>query len=200
MQILKSAALGGLFVVSAAISAAAVTFNGNYSLSGNAYSEPGLVIQTSATTGAFSFNLNSGQSTTFDLFSIWTNENRVNGNNTRVRTLLADFMLSSFGASGTASGTTTGVNVAGIAQYGSLSWAAPLTLTLNNGGTLTIALSNETFNLGLLRLSSGINWAATVQATATYRAPSAVPLPASGLLLAAAVATAAGMRRRRRAA
>ena len=191
--------IGGIVLLTSTVAAAAVTFNGNFSLSGSSFSEPGLRVQTSAQTGAFNFNLTSGQSVTFDLFNIWTDENRVNGNNTRTSNLVADFMLTSFGASGSVNGTTTGTSVLGLMQYGSVDWTAPLTLNLNNGGRLTIALSDETFNLGLLRLSSGINWAATVQATATYVAPGAVPLPASGMLLAGALAGVAAFRRRRRA-
>lgn len=196
-RFMKPAVLGVVLLLSSAAAAAAVTINGSFSLSGNAYNEPGLVVQTSVQGGNFSLDLTSGQSTTFDLFSIWTNENRVNGNNTRTRSLVADFSLGAFGASGSVNGTTTGTNIFGVMQYGSVDWTAPLTLALNNGGSLRIALSDETYNLGLLRLSSGINWAATVQATATYIAPNAVPLPASGVLLVGAIGAAAALRRRR---
>lgn len=194
----RSAALAALLAGIGASASLAATFNGIFSLSGSSFAEPGLVVQTSTTSGAFSFDLDTaGQSTSFNLFDIWTNENRANGNNTRTSTLAAGFTFASLGAGGTVTGATAGHG--GVIQYASLAWGQPLTLNFGNGGVLSIALKNADFAYGLFGLGRGQANGATIQATATLvtaPAPAPVPLPASGLLLLAALGGARAFFRR----
>ncbi len=194
---LKSAVLSAVMFGASALAAQATTFNGIFSLSGSAYVEPGLVIDTSVRSGTMGFTLDVGDSVTFDLFDIWDTERRVNGNNTRQSSLVADFTFASLGTSGTATGTTAGH--ATNPQYVSLVWGGPVMLNFGNGGLLSIALTDEQFAFGVGGLNVGAAGGATVQAIATYIA-APVPLPASGLLLVAAIGAAAVLRRRRNAA
>ena len=197
-KILKSAALAVVIGGAGAPAALAATFNGVFSLSGSSFSEPGLVVATSTQSGSVGFQLNTaGQSTTFDLFDIWTDENRANGNNTRTSSLVAAFTFAGIGASGSASGSTTGHG--GATNYASLVWGAPLLLNFGNGGVLSIMLGNANFSYGLGGFGQGQANGATIQATATLVA-TPVPLPASGLALIAALGGAGLVARRRRTA
>lgn len=202
---MRLVSIGASAIASAAIflgslvAGQAATFNGMFNLSGSSFSEPGLRMATSASSGAFSFQLDTaGQSVTFDLFDIWANENRVNGNNTRTSTLLADFTFAGIGASGTATGTTRGNNFFFV-HNASLAWGGPVQLNFGNGGILSIALNGATFSSGFLGLSQGQANGATIQATATLVA-APVPLPASGLVLLGALAGGGAILRRRRKA
>lgn len=204
MTILKSAVVSAVVFGASSLGVNAATFNGLFSLSGTSFQEPGLVMATSATSGAFSFDLDTaGQSTTFDLFNIWATEGNVSGNNTQTSTLQAAFSFAGIGASGTVNGSTKGVSIFfGIFQNASLSWAGPVVLNFGNGGVLSIALSgNTSFNSGIFGLSPGSANGATIQATATLvSAPAPVPLPASGLVLLGALAGGGAFLRRRRKA
>ncbi len=198
------ALLSAAALVGSAIAAEAATYNGIFSLSGSSFGEPGLVMATSASSGAFSFDLDTaGQSTTFNLFNIWATEASTAGNNTQTSAIQAAFNFAGIGASGTVNGSTRGVSsFFGIVQNASLSWAGPLVLNFGNGGVLSIALSGNTnFNTGIFGLSSGPANGATVTATATLvAAPAPVPLPASGLALLAALGGAGAFLRRRQRA
>lgn len=196
--LLKSAAVTASLVIATAPAALAATFNGLFSLSGSALHEPGLVMATSTTGGSVSFQLDTaGQSTSFDLFDIWAAERRVNGNNTRVSSLDAAFDFAGIGASGSATGATTGHG--GPIQYASLAWGAPILLNFGHGGVLSIVLEDANFSYGLLGLGQGQSNGATIRATATLIA-APVPLPASGLVLLAALGGAGAMLRRGRRA
>lgn len=198
VKVLKSAALAVVFAGAGTSAALAATFNGIFSLSGSSFSEPGLVMATSTQSGSVSFQLDTvGQSATFDLFDIWANERRANGNNTRTSSLVAAFTFAGIGASGSATGSTTGHG--GLIQYASLAWGAPVLLNFGNGGVLSIVLGNANFSYGLGGFGQGQANGATIQATATLVA-TPVPLPASGLALIAALAGAGLVARRRRAA
>lgn len=204
--ILRVAVLSAVVSGAAAFSAAAATFNGIFSLSGSSFSEPGLVMGTSASSGAFSFDLDTaGQSTTFNLFKIWATEASVSGNNTQTSNLQAAFTFAGIGAGGTVNGSTKGVSALfGILQNASLTWAGPLVLNFGNAGVLSIALSgNTSFNSGFFGLSAGSANGATITATATLVSapmPAPVPLPASGLVLLGALGGAGAFLRRRRRA
>ena len=199
MTILKSAVVSAVVFGASSLGVNAATFDGLFSLSGSSFSEPGLRMATSAQSGAFSFQLdNAGQSVTFDLFDIWANENRVNGNNTRISTLLADFSFAGIGASGTATGSTAGHNNF-FTHNASLAWGGPVLLNFGNGGVLSIVLNGATFSSGLFGLGQGQANGATIQATATLVA-APVPLPASGLVLLGALAGGGAFLRRLRKA
>lgn len=193
LALLSAAALAG-----SAVDGQAATFNGVFSLSGSSFREPGLVMATSATSGAVGFQLDTaGQSVTFDLFDIWATERRVNGNNSRTSSLVADFTFSGIGASGSATGSTTGHG--GATQHASLVWGAPVVLTFGNGGILSLVLGDASFSQGRGGLGQGQANGATIRATATLVA-APVPLPASGLALLGALGGAAAFLRRGRRA
>ncbi len=206
--ILRVAVLSAVVSGAAAFSAAAATFNGIFTLGGSSFSEPGLVMGTSASSGAFSFDLDTaGQSVTFDLFNIWATEANTGGNNTQTSTLQAAFDFAGIGASGAVTGATRGVSSWwGLIQNASLVWGGPTVLNFGNGGVLSIALSDNTnFSAGFASLSTGPANGATVRATATLvsaptPAPAPVPLPASGLLLLASLGGAGALLRRGRRA
>lgn len=205
--ILRVAALSAVVSGAAASGAAAATFNGLFTLGGSSFGEPGLVMGTSAQSGAFSVDLDtSGQSVTFDLFTIWAKETSTAGNNTQTSTLQAAFDFAGIGASGAVTGSTRGVSTFfGLFQNASLTWGGPAVLNFGNGGVLSIALGNTTsFSAGFLGLSTAPANGATVRATVTLVSaptPAPVPLPASGVLLLASLGGAgAFLRRRRRAA
>ncbi len=176
--------------------ASALTFTGNYTVTGSALTDPGLVVEVAPNPGTFSFDLDSGQSTTFNIFDIWTSETAVNSDDRVPQSLAVNFNL----LSPTGTGILGGESVASglILQYGSVDWSSPLQIALSDGGTLSIALSDATFNWGLFGLTPGQRNGADVFATFTYTSPSAVPLPAGlGLLIAGMGALgAAGYRRR----
>ena len=123
---LKATALGGFLIVGSTVAAAAVTFNGTFSLSGSSFSEPGLVIDTSTQNGTYNFDLTSGQSTTFNLLDIWTDENRVNGNNTSTQSSVADVKLWAFAAKAIAEGPAHGNTSPGLLRTGAGARSAPL--------------------------------------------------------------------------
>lgn len=206
VSIAGPALLSAVALLGSAIAAEAATYNGIFSLSGSSFGEPGLVMATSASSGAFSFDLDTaGQSTTFTLFNIWATEASVSGNNTQTSNIQAAFNFAGIGAGGTVNGSTRGVSsFFGIIQNASLSWAGPLVLNFGNGGVLSIALSGNTnFNTGIFRLSNGPANGAMVTATATLVSaplPAPVPLPASGLALLGALGGAGAFLRRRRRA
>ncbi len=198
VSIARSAVVSAAIFAGSVAAAQAATFNGIFSLSGSSFSEPGLVMATSATSGAFSFQLDTaGQSVTFDLFDIWATEKKANGNNTRTSSMLADFTFSSIGATGSSTGSTTGHG--GATQYASIVWGAPITLNFANGGILSLVLGDANFSYGTGGLGQGQGNGATIRATATLVA-TPVPLPASGLVLLGALGGAGAFLRRRRRA
>ena len=75
---------GGIFLVLSFLGiAGATTFTlGDFNVNLND-SDPGLVLHSAAIPGTpFSFDLNVGESITFDLFKIWTEETTVNSDDT----------------------------------------------------------------------------------------------------------------------
>lgn len=176
--------------------ASALTFSGNYNVTGSALSDPGLVVEIAPNPGTFSFDLESGKSTTLNIFDIWTNETAVGSDDRVPQGLAVNFNL----LTPTGTGILGGESIASglIRQHGSVDWSAPLLIALGNGGSLSVALSDATFNWGTFGLTPGQRNGADVFATFTYTSPSAVPLPAGlGLILAGIGAMgAAGFRRR----
>lgn len=193
----------GLMVACWAGVAAAATIQATYSLSGAAFSGPGLTVATDRMSGSFSQNLNVGQSVSFKLFRIWTSEPTIDNDDLVGESLVTAFSFSQPGVTGSLAGTVVGRSTFfNIVQSGSLSYSAPLILTWGNGGQIRISLSSVSYNAGLFGLSGGSGNGADVMATLTYTSAPipTVPLPAAGAGLAGALAVTALVRRRRRAA
>jgi hypothetical protein len=178
--------------------ASAAFFSGTYGVYGDALTDPGLVVSTSPGS-AFSFNLGSGESKSFDLFKIWTDETDVGKDDYADDGIGVYFDVSSHGASGSVEGKARGTNLL-LFQWGSVDWSKPLELDVGTG-TLSIALADAVFNKGLFGLTEGDRHGATVGATVSYTA-APVPLPAGLGLIAAGTAALgfAGFRRKPEAA
>ena len=191
------ALLGSAALTVISVSAAhALTFNGSFSLSGDYGSTPRLTVLTNASSGNFSFNLDVGQSTTFNLFHIFSTETNINNPTTVAKSMLASLALGG-GGTGTVNGATVAVRT-NPTYYGQVSWSGPIDVNFGKGGVVRFALSDKTFNAGNFGLTTGSANGADVQMTATYMvAP--VPLPAAGLLLIGGLGAIAGLRRRKRA-
>lgn len=188
--------LGGAALMLVTASAAdALTFNGSFTLGGDYGSAPRLTVLTDATSGNFSFNLDLGQSTTFNLFHIFSNETNINNPTTVAKAMLANLLLAG-GGGGTISGATVAVRTNPV-YYGQVTWASPVDVNFGNGGVVRFALSNETFNSGFFGLTTGSAAGADVEVTATYLVEP-VPLPAAGAMLVGGLGAIAGLRRRRR--
>ena len=164
--------------------------------------DPGLVLQSAPIqTTPFSFDLNVGGSTTFDLFKIWTDESDV-GSDDRVEKEISVSL--NFTAPPPPFGSSIDGDTVGVyngrwyfnEQFGRVEWDGPVTFNFGpqGNGELTITLSNETFNWGLYGLSEGSRWGANVEATAYY-ATAAVPEPTTMLLLGLGLLGVAGIRR-----
>lgn len=195
-KLLAAASLTALM----ASGANAALFNGTFDISGSAFADPGLVLNVHPSTGPVSLDLNEGDSVTFDLFRVWTNETSVNSDDYNGQSVNVAFNMTSPVTSGVLGGTSSGnTAVFGFFQGGNISWNNPLQLTFGKNGTglLEISLSDESFNWGAFwGTVPGKHHGATVQATATYvMAP--VPLPASALLLLGGLGGLAFMRKRK---
>ncbi len=191
---LLAALISGL----AGFSATAATIQGTLSLGGAALGAgSGLITQTDVASGSFNVNLSNGQSTTLNLFHIWTAEPTVDADDLVSRQLLAGFIAAGTGASDTVAGMVQGFK-AGTLHWGAVTWGAPIVLDLGQGQQLLISLGNTIFNLGNGGLGFGSGAGADVQATLTYIiAP--VPVPAAGLLLLGGFGALGAARRRKQA-
>lgn len=194
------------YLASAAVAAAlclpgvasALTFSGDWAVTGLQSSDPGLVVKTSGSAGSFSTaDLAVGESYTFNLFRIWTDESSVNKHEDTVASPIeVTFSFAEPLASGPVSGTTRGVNHV-LKQWGALDWNSPITLTFGEAdtGRLSLALSDVIFNKGLFGLNDGYKHGANVTATLTYDA-APIPLPATLPLLLGGLALVGAARRR----
>ena len=70
---LRTLIVAAALALAAPGAASAVTFSGSWGVSGSALGDPGLVVRASPP-GAFSFDLASGASASFNLFRIWSPE------------------------------------------------------------------------------------------------------------------------------
>ena len=122
-------------------------------------SDPGLVVDSADyADNPFSFDLNAGESSTFNLFKIWTTEGTVNSDDKVVKPISVDF---NFPApelmSGSVNGNTSGDSVLfGFYQEGVLSWNGSLDLVFGalGDGLLRVSLFDTTFNEGIFGLGS----------------------------------------------
>lgn len=201
MNILKWGVLGALALVSA--SAGATVIESTYSVNANS-SDPGLVIQTQDhSSNPFTYDLTAGQSQTFGLFDIWTDENSLDtgffscGDDCNALPISVAFgFLAPEVGNGTVNGQTYGTftGFLDLSETGVVHWTSPLDFTFgpNGDGLISVSLSDATFNRGFLSLNDGQAYGATVDATLTLVSDASaanVPEPSSlglfGLALAA---------------
>lgn len=182
----------------------ATTVKADYTVNLND-TEPGLVVHSAnVADNPFSFDLTAGESKTFDLFDIWTNDAFVNyGEDTAPKLISVDFgflLPKVFDSS--IDGTTKGyTNRPAVSQGGELSWSGPANWFFgpNSDGHLRLSLTHEIFNSGLFGTSPGETFGATVEATVTLvqDATSVVPEPGTlGFLGLGVLGLAATARRR----
>jgi hypothetical protein len=168
---------------------------------GDAFSDPGLVIKTAFVAGLDNeiFDLENGESHTFDFFKIWTDEGSINTDDLDDQdvTAVLGFDLPP-GTQVHVEGSSTGlVAFYGLFQGGGVSWDGPVTVTTSDR-VFTVELSDEEFNWGLFGLNDGYRHGAIVEATVTQ--VSAVPLPSAawlGFVLLGGIATVRRIRRKK---
>lgn len=189
--------------------ATAATFTlDDYTISAHA-TDPGLVIETQdIASRPTTFDLNVGETHSFDLFRIWTDETDVEyGEDTQAYPINVGVTFSQPGnTTGNIEGNTEG-NIDLIwllppvwLESGSVTWNGPALLSFGTTGLFSVWLDDAEFNQGLYGLSEGWKHGATIRANVKYLRediPAAVPEPASMLLLGSGLAAAAAYRRRR---
>jgi hypothetical protein len=176
-------------VMTAAGVAGAATFTGTWSVHANT-ADPGLVVKTNPGSGSFSHNLNVGDSVTFKLFRLWTDETWVNADDKVAKPIKVAFDFTSpFSFGGEVAGTTVGTSsIFGIIQRGKVDWSGPVSLAFGpeDSGRLTLSLFDASFNKGVFGLTPGYKKGADIYARLTYDVapipvPAALPLLLGGL-------------------
>ena len=177
----------------------AVIFQGSYAVTVNNPGQPGLEILTEELADPFNFALSKNQSTTFDLFRIWTSETSVNSrppNNDDViaRPITVDFTFTQPAGPGSVSGQTVGVNLF-VTHFGLLSWTNPVQTFTFGSTKLEVRMENNVaFNAGLFGLLPGKEHGQNVEATFTL---TAIPEPASWAMMIGGFGLAGAAVRRR---
>lgn len=194
-----------------ATAANATTFVGHWSVDGydnDNNINNGFVIETTPDSSNLNFSLNTGSSTTLNMFKIYTNETDVDSDDKQAnaKPITVKFTFTSpTGQSGddTADGITYAVD-GNVDNYGVVHWTDPANLTFSNGNVLTITMSDETFNEDNRGndLDAGSRNGATVQATfaLTQKAVAGVPEPATWAMMIGGFGMSGAMLRRRRSA
>lgn len=200
--------LFALLLVSA--SAHATIIEASYTVDANA-TDPGLVIDTlDVAANPFTFDLNPGDSQTFDLFRIWTSEGSVNGDDSTPKPISVsfDFLRPALGQTsidGSTVGDTDPAFVffgnpvfSGFFQSGVLTWNGPADFFYgpSGDGNIRLSLSDEIFNSGFpFQLGSQ---GAIVQGTLTLVAQATVAAPNMIVMFAIAMLGLGLVSRRRR--
>ena len=162
--------------------------------------DPCLVIESmDIAANPFTFDLDPGDSETFNLFKIWTTEGSVNVDDENPMAIAVnfDFILPEVGSS-SVDGETVGNSVLfGLYQEGVLSWNGPADFFFGpfGDGHIQISLSDETFNEGVFGLG---NKGSKVEATLTLIADATVSAPGTIAMFAIALLGLALVARRRR--
>lgn len=188
MRHLVSAALLTAAVVLPSL-ASATMISASYQVNLNE-NDPGLVVDSQdVADNPFSLDLNEGESATFKLFSIWTEESWVNNDDEVPQAISVDFSFTLPEVlGGSVNGETVGYSVlGGFYQEGQLTWDAPLELSYgaNNDGLIRVTLHDATFNEGFFGLHDSWCYGAKVKATIELVAEAThqVPEPATVALL-----------------
>lgn len=199
----RTIGLAAALAAGLALPASAATFTGGWTVDYNAF-DPGLVVEvTPGSGGGTTPDLAVGDSYTFDLFRIWTDETSVNaGEDTTPAPISVGFTFTNPVAGGVIAGVTEGGRSGffGAVHDGRVTWDAPLTVRFGAGdtGRLTLSLGDATFNRSVFGLHEGERYGASVTATLRYdAAPAPVPLPAALPLMAVGLG-ALGIAGRRR--
>ncbi|GAB3685024.1 PEP-CTERM sorting domain-containing protein [Salinisphaera aquimarina] len=161
-----SAAFALLFF---AVGAYAVPIEATYSVDAN--NGDGLLIETSdASPNPFIYNLMLGESQTFGLFNIYTNEGSVNLDDLVGRDIFVDFgFIQPEAGNAVVTGETDGRFRAIVFQQGRVQWDGPQLFSYGGDGLIEVALQDATFNTGLFGLDGGEANGATIFATLTLR-------------------------------
>lgn len=178
---------------------AAYTFDmgDNSSMSGPAFSDPGLALQYSinANLGSNVFTLNSGESFTMEFASIWTNETALNDDDFIPQDIFANIHFDNPDLIGAVGGTSVGF-LGGFLWHKSgfdLTWNGPVEIDLGGGDLLTLALSDGHFVNGGWQGPEGAG--GTLDLTVTYT-HTPVPIPGAVWLLGSGLVGIAGLRRK----
>lgn len=172
-----------------ALNAHAVTITSIYTVDANS-ADPGLVIQTGdLAPQPFTFNLEEGETFTYDLFSIWTDESAINYGEDTIASPIEVFFSFTMPdiLTGSVGGETKGKHkLGGLFQGGKVAWGDPLSIFYGDhgDGLMEVSLSDESFNWGVFGTLDGQRFGDDVEASFTLVKTASVPEPATVGLMA----------------